>query len=257
MEGALVDSLGLADRRVVLMGASRSIGRAMAVAFARNGAKVSVCGRDEAALAETAAECTAVGAKPHVAACDVSDADAVEKHIAAVAAALGGIDVLVNNASAFARAEEDGEWERAFETDLMATVRATRAALPYLERAGDGAVVHVSSISALKPTPGAVPYGALKAAIVQLTKSQAYNWGKLGIRVNSVAPGSITAPGHMWEKRRERNDPAYTAAVSKIVFGRLGTAEEVADVTLFLASPLSRWITGQTIVVDGGQTLAP
>jgi len=257
MEWPLVDTLDLAGKRVVLMGASRSIGRAMAVAFARNGARVSVCGRDAEALAETATECAAGSGKPHFAICDVSDASAIEAHIGAAAEALGGIDVLVNNASAFARVEEDAEWERAFDTDLMAAVRATRAALPHLERAGNGVIVHVSSISALKPTPGALPYGALKAAIVQLTKSQAFNWGKLGIRVNSVAPGSITAPGHMWEKRRERNDPAYLAAVSKIVFGRLGTAEEVADVTLFLASPLSRWITGQTIVVDGGQTLSP
>jgi 3-oxoacyl-[acyl-carrier protein] reductase len=257
MEGTLVDTLGLADKRVVLMGASRSIGRAMAVAFARNGAQVSVCGRDGAALADTVAQCAKVGAKPHAATCDVSEAAEIDAYIGAASAALGGIDVLVNNASAFARAEEDAEWARAFNTDLMGTVRATRAALTHIERAGGGAIVHVSSISALKPTPGAVPYGALKAAIVQLTQSQAYNWGKLGIRVNSVAPGSITAPGHMWEKRRERQDPAYAAAVSKIVFGRLGAAEEVADVALFLASPLSRWITGQTIVVDGGQTLAP
>lgn len=257
MEGILVDNLGLSDRRVVLMGASRSIGRAMAVAFARNGARVSVCGRDERALAQTGAECEAVGAKPHIAICDVSDAASIEAHIVAAADALGGIDILVNNASAFARDEVDEHWEKAFTTDLMGPVRATRAALPWLERAKDGSVVHVSSISGLKPTPTAVPYGAIKASLVQLTKTQAYNFAKQGIRVNSIAPGSITAPGHLWEKRRERNDPAYAAAVSKIPFGRLGVADEIADVTLFLASPLARWVTGQTIVVDGGQTLAP
>lgn len=256
MERALMDTLRLNDKRVVVTGGSRSIGREIAVGFARNGARVSVCGRDEKALAETLAAMKAHGGEAHVAVCDVSDGPALKGYIEGVAEMFGGLDILVNNASAFARDENDEEWAKAFNTDLMATVRATRAALPFLEKAGDGVILHISSISGLKPTPGVHPYGALKAAIIQLTKSQAHSFAAKGIRVNSIAPGAVEAPGHFWVKRRERNDPAYTEVIAKIPFGRLGQAEEVADAALFMCSPMSRWITGQTLVVDGGQTLA-
>ncbi|QGZ93671.1 SDR family NAD(P)-dependent oxidoreductase [Terricaulis silvestris] len=252
-----MDNLRLAGKRVIVTGASRSIGRAIAVGFARNGAHVSICGRDEKALETTRAACAELGVRVHSEICDVSDGAAFERYIGSAAEALGGLNVLVSNASAFARGEDDPAWATAFETDLMSVVRGTRAALPWLKQAQEAAVVHISSISALKPTPRAIAYGSLKAAINQLTKSQAWVLAKDRIRVNAVAPGSITGPGHMWEKRRESGDPAYAEAVAKIPFGRLGDVDEIADVTLFLASPMSRWVTGQIVVVDGGQMLKP
>lgn len=242
---------------MIVTGASRGIGRAIAVGFARNGAHVSICGRDAEALEETRAACAALDVRVHSALCDVADAVALPAYVEAAAAALGGLDILVNNASAFARGDGDEAWETAFGTDLMSVVRGTRAALPWLQKSGEGSVVHISSISALKPTPTAMPYGALKAAITQLTKSQAWVFSKDQIRVNAIAPGSITGPGHLWEKRKDRGDPLYAQAVAKIPFGRLGEMDEVADATLFLSSPMARWVTGQVLVVDGGQTLSP
>ena len=247
--------IDFSGRKVVVSGGSRGIGRAIACGFAAGGARVSVSGRDSAALEETRAQTAALGHAAHVATCDVSDGAAIDRHMAAAAAALGGIDILVNNASAFARGDDDEAWTTAFEVDLLGVVRGSRAALPWLEQASAASIVNISSISILHPTPRAAPYGAIKSAISHYTATQALQLAPYAIRVNAVAPGSITFPGHFWEERREREAPEYLNVLAKIPFGRLGAPEEVADVVLFLASPMARWITGQTMVVDGGQAL--
>ena len=241
---------------VVVTGGSRGIGRAIAAGFAQLGARVSVCGRDKTALAETE-NAIAAHSRAHVAVCDLTDPAAIKKYISDAAEDLGGIDVLVNNASSFSRSDDEDGWAGAFNTDMMAVVRASAAAEPWLAQSKrHPSIVHISSISAFHPTPRAAPYGAIKAAIVHYTQSQAARLGTQGIRVNSVAPGSITFPGHFWEERKARNDQHYLNMVAKIPAGRLGTPDEVADVVLFFASPLARWVTGQTIMVDGGQELS-
>ena len=138
---------------------------------------------------------------------------------------------------------------------MMATVRASQAAVPHLEKAGGGSIVNVSSISAYRPSVRTTPYGAVKAALVQYTSTQAAALARKGIRVNGVAPGSIEFPGGSWERRKTENPKLYNSILASIPFDRLGRPEEVANVVLFLASPLATWITGQTIIVDGGQLL--
>ena len=138
----------------------------------------------------------------------------------------------------------------------MASVRASQAALPMLERAGGGSIIHISSIAGLRSSARFPPYGAVKAALIQYTRNQALRFAGKKIRVNSVAPGSIEFPGGVWDVAR-REDPAlYKRVLDGIPSGRLGRPEEIAHVVLFLASDLASWITGQTIVVDGGQILA-
>jgi len=246
--------LDFTGRRAIVTGGSRGIGRAIAEKFIRAGARVSVCGRSESALAKFKSECSSPE-NLHTAMCDLSDAASIRGYVASAASALDGIDILVNNVSAFARSDTEEDWIAAFTTDVLGAWRTCREAMPWLEQAKDAAIVHIGSIAGTRPSIVAPPYGAMKAALMHYTSSQAAKLAKRGIRVNAVAPGSITAPGHFWEVRKARNDPAYLKNIATIPAGRLGEADEVADVVLFFASPASRWVIGQTLVVDGGQTL--
>ena len=252
-------ALDFSSKRVVVCGGSRGIGRAIAHGFAAGGAAVSICARGAAGLEATRAELAAHGNPTHGAPCDLADAAAIAGYIAAAATALGGIDILINNASGFGMSDDEAGWAAGMQVDVMAVVRASHAALPHLEAAaaasGGAAIVSVSSISAVRASVRSAPYAAVKAAVNSYTASQAAALAGKGIRVNAVAPGSIEFPGGTWEKRREEGSPVYAAVKRAIPFGRLGHPEEVADVVLFLASPLARWVTGQTITVDGGQLL--
>jgi 3-oxoacyl-[acyl-carrier protein] reductase len=242
-------------KRVVVAGGSRGIGRAIALGFAQAGAAVSVCARGEAALRETEREIAAFGHPVHAAVCDLADGDAVRGYVASAAAALGGIDVLVNNASGFGRSDDEAGWEASISVDLMATVRASHTALPHLLASG-GSMLHISSISGLTPSVRTPPYGAVKAALIQYTLTQAAALAAKGVRVNCVAPGSIEFPGGVWDQARQHNPALYKGILASIPSGRMGTAEEVANVVMFLCSDAARWVTGQTIAVDGGQMLS-
>lgn len=248
-------TLDFKDKTVVVAGGSRGIGRAIALAFAAAGARVSICARGRTALDATRAELEAIG-PAHAAVCDLADGAAVRGYVAAAAEALGGIDVLVNNASGFGLGSDEAAWSAGIAVDVMATVRATQTAEPWLERAHGAAVVNITSISAYRASLRAPAYGAVKAAVVHATASMALALAAKRIRVNAIAPGSIEFPGGLWDERRRAGDPVYAHVLRSIPFGRLGTPEEVADVALFLASPLARWITGQTVTVDGGQLLS-
>lgn len=243
-------------RRVLVAGGSRGIGRSIALGFARAGAAVSICARNAADLETTRAELAAAGARTaHASACDLSDRARIEAWVAAAAGALGGIDVLVNNASGFGAGDTDEGWDASFRVDVQAVVRASRAALPWLEQSAAASVVNVSSISALRPSTRTPAYGAAKAAVIHYTTSQAAMWARKGIRVNCVAPGSIDFPGGLWEQRKSSDPTLYERTRASIPFGRFGAPEEVADLVMYLASDAARWVTGQAIAVDGGQTL--
>ena len=243
-------------KRVVVCGASRGIGLAIAQGFAAAGAALSLCARGAAGLgqARDAILAATPGAAIHIAPCDLADGTAVTAYIAAAAQALGGIDVLVNNASAFGSSDDEAGWAGSIAVDLMATVRATHAAEPWL-LAARGAIVNTTSISALRPAGRQPPYGAIKAAVNHYTATTAQRLARQGVRVNAVAPGPIEFPGGVWDQRRTGDPKLYERTLRSAPVGRMGWPEEVAAVVLFLASPQARLINGQTIVADGGQML--
>jgi 3-oxoacyl-[acyl-carrier protein] reductase len=244
-----------AGKKVVVCGGSRGIGRSIALAFATDGAAVSICARGKEALDQTAGELRKIGGKVHAQSCDLADGAAVTGYVKAAASALGGIDILVNNASGFGSTDDDAGWGAAVAVDLMATMRACQVAIPLIEKSGGGSIVHISSISAFKPSARNPPYGAIKAALNQYAMTQAVQLASRKIRVNCVAPGSIEFPGGTWEQRRLNDRKMYDSVLARVPWGRMGTPQEVANVVAFLASDLASWITGQTIVVDGGQML--
>jgi 3-oxoacyl-[acyl-carrier protein] reductase len=243
-------------RRVVVAGGSRGIGRAIAQAFAAAGADVSICARGAQALEAARAALARHGGRVHAATCDLADGAAVARYVAEAAQVLTGIDVLVNNASGFGMADDEAGWSAGLAVDVMAMVRASHAALPWLQRSTQGpSIIHVSSISGFRASARAPAYAAVKAAINSYTGSQAAMLARSGIRVNAIAPGSIEFDGGVWAQRRAAGDPLYERTLKGIPFGRMGQPEEVADVALFLASPCARWVTGQVLCVDGGQLL--
>ena len=248
-------ALDFKGKRVIVTGGSKGIGRAVAMAFARAGAAVSICARGEAALQEAHDDIAGIGARAHSALCDLADGAAVTAYVAKAAAALGGIDVLVNNASGFGMGDDEAAWAAGMAVDMMAVVRASHAATPFLKAAPGASIVNISSISGYRPSVRAPAYGAVKAALMHYTTSQAAMLARQGVRVNGIAPGSIEFPGGTWEQRRIAGDALYTRVLQSVPFGRLGTPDEIAEVATFLASAHARWITGQTIVVDGGQML--
>ncbi len=242
-------------KRVVIMGGSRGIGRSIALGFAAGGASVAICARGADALERTRAE---LGTSSYAAKLDLADAEGIARFIPQAADALGGgIDVLINNASGFGSADDEAGWAASVAVDLMAIVRASQSAVPFLKQQPGGNIVNISSISAFRATKRNPPYGAIKAAVMHYTGSQAKMLAADGLRVNCVCPGSIEFPGGTWEDRRTSDPALYNGTLAQIPFGRMGTPEEIAEVVLFLASNKARWVTGQSIVVDGGQLLGP
>ena len=247
--------IDIAGKRAIVAGGSRGIGRAIALAFAEAGAGVSICARGAEALAATRDELARFGGIAHSAVCDLSDEAAIPRYIEEAAGALGGIDILVNNASGFGTTDDEAGWAASISVDLLATVRATRAAWPFLVKSEAGAVLNISSISGFRASVRTPPYGAVKAAILEYTLTQAATFARQGIRVNCIAPGSVEFPGGTWARVKASNPDLYGRILKSIPFGRLGRPEEIAQVALFLCSPLAGWVTGQNIAVDGGQML--
>jgi 3-oxoacyl-[acyl-carrier protein] reductase len=248
--------LKLKGKRVIVTGGSRGIGLAIAEEFAKEGAAVSICARGQQALDEACKLIeTAGGGEVHAKTCDVSDPIALKEYIESAVAVFNGLNILVNNPSGFGRTDDEQGWQVGLDVDLMALVRASWAAVPHIEKTGGGALIHTSSISGLTSSLRTPPYGAVKAAVIQYTKTQALQLADKNIRVNCIAPGSIEFPGGTWDDAKKNNPGLYAGIQNSIPFGRLGEPGEVARLAVFLGSDAASWITGETIAVDGGQML--
>jgi len=244
----------LQGARVLVTGATKGIGRAIAETFAAEGANVAICARKADEIAQTLPALQAKGVKAFGAALDVGDAAALKKWVNDAAAALGGIDVVVSNVSALAIGPGEEPWQQEFNVDMMGTVRLVEAAMPHLEKSKNAAIVTISSVSGREVDFAAGAYGAMKAAIIHYTQGLAFQLAAKGIRANSVSPGNTYFPGGVWQNI-ERNMPdLFKQAMALNPTGRMGTPQEMANAVVFLASPVSSFTTGTNLVVDGALT---
>lgn len=246
--------LGLRDKRVLITGGSKGIGRRCADLFAEEGAHVSICARNGAEVSATVTALHARGVSAHGEAVNVADKAALEAWIAASADALGGIDIVVANVSALDMGDTEEAWRHEFEIDLLHTVRLVDAAMPWLERSKTAAIVVVSSVSGREIDFTSPAYGATKAALIHYAHGLAYKLAPKMIRVNAVSPGNTYFDGGIWQWI-ERNKPElFKEALALNPTGRMATPEEVARGVVFLASPASSFTTGTNLIIDGALT---
>lgn len=251
-------SFDLAGKKALVTGASRGIGRGIAVAYARAGADVALLARNADLLADVAAEVEALGRRAVVASVDVLDADATRAATTEAIAALGGLDVLVNNAGGnsfsipLAQMRMSG-WEKTMRLNLDSIVHITQESLPALGEGG-GSIVNVSSVAGLRGAPTMAHYGAAKAALISLTQSLAVETAWMGVRVNALVPGWIETD--LTDFLRA-SDEAERAALARVPMQRWGRVEEIAEPAVFLASDAASFMTGQVLVVDGGLSAMP
>ena len=258
-------NIELTGRRAIVLAASRGLGRAIAEAFAAAGAQLAICSRDEAVIDVLAAELAGEhGSEPFAAAANVADKDSLESFIRAAANHMGGLDILVTNAGGPAAGEfeqlDEGAWATAFELTLMSVVRAVKVALPFMKRSRGGSILSIVSSSVKVPIPSLILSNVFRPGIVGLAKSLSQELAAYGICVNTLAPGRIDTQRlrEIDEVHAERAGEAVEDVVqrweSTIPLGRYGRPEELANAALFLVSDVARYITGQTIFIDGGLT---
>lgn len=246
--------LELAGKRALVTGGTKGIGRAIAEIFADEGCAVAVCARSADDVAATVAALRAKGVAATGRAVDVADLPALRAWVTEAAQELGGLDIVVPNVSALQVGRDEASWRAGFSVDIMGTVAAVDAAMPFLEKSTAAAIVIISSVSGREIDFAAGPYGAFKAALIHYAQGLAFQLAPKGIRANTVSPGNTYFEGGVWPNI-ERNLPDLFAEAMKLnPTGRMGRPEEMAKAVAFLASPAASFITGTNLVVDGALT---
>ena len=248
----------MATQRVALVtGASRNIGRAIALALARSGYAVACFGRDAAALEKTAASAREAGVRSSVFVGDAKSNRSMEEFARHAIAVHGGIDVVVNNAGVLRQARPEDVAAEAFaediQVDLVSPFALARAAYASMKSRGGGAVVNIGSMAGAMALPASVAYCAAKAGIDGLTRALAYDWARDNIRVVCVAPGYVRSD---ITKGVLSNPRAFDRILQRIPVRRVAEPEEIADFVAFMVSDRARFCTGETYYVDGGQRMA-
>lgn len=252
--------IDVAGKTVLVTGGSQGIGGAIADRFAQFGARVVIVDVNEAG-AEKATNMAAAGQEAHFVRCDVSRADDIQALAAEVQAKAGTVQVLVNNAGIFPRADllrtEEAFWDRIMDINLKGAYLMSQAFVPGMIEQGTGCIVNIGSTHASMGSPDAMAYAVSKGGIVTLTRNLAKGLAHHGIRVNCVQPGWVASEGETERIRATGVNPdeQYAEVGARLPLGRMQTGEDIADSVLFLASSLSRQVTGQILTVDGGLSL--
>lgn len=246
--------LGLSGLKAIVTGGTKGIGRSVADHLAAEGCALGICARNPAEVTEAVATLSATGVKATGRALDVADGPALTAWVADAAAELGGLDIVVANVSALAIGQDEASWKAEFDTDMMGTVRAVNAAMPFLEQSKAAAIVIIASVSGREVDFAAGPYGVFKAALIHYAKGLSHQLAAKGIRVNALSPGNTYFPGGVWEKIEHGNPALFAEALALNPTGRMGKPEEMARAVVFLTSPAASFITGTNLVVDGALT---
>ncbi|MDG2502807.1 MAG: SDR family NAD(P)-dependent oxidoreductase [Porticoccaceae bacterium] len=246
--------LQLKNKSVLITGSSKGIGFALAKILAGEGCNVGICARNADEVNAAVVAIQAMGVKAHGEVVDVTDSASLESWVGNCADALGGVDGFVANVSAGGADAEESGWRSNFEADVLASWKAVNAAKPYLEKSDSGSIVSIGSTASLEAFAGAVPYGAMKAALLNYFGNLAQDLAPMGIRVNTVSPGPIFIDGGAWDQIKTAMPEIYKSTVAMIPAGRMGSAEEVCVQVALLLSPLSAYTSGTNVVIDGGFT---
>lgn len=246
--------LDLTGKKVLITGATKGIGRAIAEAFVAEGAHIAICARNAELVQKTVDELKAKGATVYGASVDVSDTASLTSWIDESAAMLGGIDVFVSNVSALGTTNNPETWQKSWEIDMRGTVTGIDAALAHIEMSQAGAIVIVNTTGSVQVFGPPTPYPAVKAAMLAHMKYLSAFLAPKNIRINAVSPGSIYFEGGVWDRRRQHEPERYERMLKLNPMGRFGKPEEVASAVVFLASPRSAYTSGTNLVVDGAST---
>ncbi|MDO8290157.1 MAG: SDR family oxidoreductase [Parvibaculum sp.] len=249
--------LKLKSKKAIITGATRGIGRAIAETLAAEGADIAICARNKDQVEEAVAALKKSGTNVIGGVVDIADGPALQKWIVDTATAMGGLDIVVNNASALAQGNKEDAWRACFEIDVMGAQRVCEAAFPFLEKSaakhGDASVVIISSISAAETSNGNA-YGAMKASQIHLAKGLAKEHAGKHIRYNIVSPGTVYFKGGVWGMVEEHMPDLFKATMARNPMGRMATPQDIANATVFLSSPNSSFTSGINMVVDGALT---
>ncbi len=246
--------LGLKGKKAIVTGATRGIGRAIAELLTDEGADVAICARNAGQVEEAVGALKSKGVNAIGSAVDVMDGDALKSWVSSAAKDLGGLDILVANVSAGGAGADEAAWKANFDADVMGTVRSMEAALPALKDGGGGSIVIISTTAAIECFGPPGPYNAMKAGLINYAKNMSNALAADNVRVNCVSPGPIFIEGGAWNFIKDNMNEFYTATLSQIPMGRMGSAEDVANAVAFLASPASAFTTGTNVIIDGGFT---